>query len=161
LRPEGRSLTLTLASEHETRRLGRLLGERLGPGQVVALTGELGAGKTCLAQGLALGLGVAEDVVVASPSFTLANEYTGRVPFFHLDVYRLDGEAFAESGLDEYLGGPGVTAVEWAEKIEALLPGERLEIRLTPGPRGGRVAELTARGEAYETLLQSVQDHWG
>jgi tRNA threonylcarbamoyladenosine biosynthesis protein TsaE len=154
--------SLVLGSEQETRRLGRMLGEGLPGGAVVALMGELGAGKTCLAQGLALGLGLGEEVVVASPSFTLANEYPGRVPFFHLDVYRLDGEAFAESGLDEYFTqGRGVTAVEWGEKIESLLPEERLDIRLTPTPDGGRRAELAARGEAYEALLQNIIDRWG
>lgn len=154
--------TLALGSEQETRRLGRMLGEGLPRGAVVALVGELGAGKTCLAQGLALGLGVGEEVVVASPTFTLANEYLGRVPFYHLDVYRLDGEAFAESGLDEYFGrGKGVTAVEWAEKIESLLPAERLDVRLSLLPDGGRRAELTARGAAYQALIQNITDRWG
>ena len=154
--------TLVLGSEQETRRLGRMLGEALPRGAVVALMGELGAGKTCLAQGLALGLGVGEEVVVASPTFTLANEYQGRVPFYHLDVYRLDGEAFAESGLDEYfIKGGGVTAVEWAEKIEALLPAERLEVRLSLLPDGGRRAELTGRGAVYEALILTIEAQWG
>ncbi|MFH1091397.1 MAG: tRNA (adenosine(37)-N6)-threonylcarbamoyltransferase complex ATPase subunit type 1 TsaE [Pseudomonadota bacterium] len=95
-----REAVFILAGPEDTVRLGRLLGARLIPGDVVALKGALGAGKTCLTGGLALGLGVAEDEPVVSPSFVLAHEYQGCVPLFHLDLYRLEEEDFFLSGLD-------------------------------------------------------------
>ena len=99
-------------SPQETRRLGALLGAVLGPGDVVALEGDLGAGKTVFAQGMGSGLGVPD--AITSPTFTLIHEYRGRVPFYHVDLYRLSGEAGAGEaeagviGLEEYLGGDGV-----------------------------------------------------
>jgi tRNA threonylcarbamoyladenosine biosynthesis protein TsaE len=118
-------LAFPSATATETRRLGELLGRRLGAGDVVALFGRLGAGKTCFAQGVAKGLGVADDVVVASPSFVIAGEYRGRHPFYHLDLYRLgDAGEIRALGLDEYLFSDGVTVVEWAQKARWLL-GQR------------------------------------
>jgi tRNA threonylcarbamoyladenosine biosynthesis protein TsaE len=113
------------ATATETRRLGELLGRRLGAGDVVALFGRLGAGKTCFAQGVAKGLGVGDDVVVTSPSFVIAGEYRGRHPFYHVDLYRLgDTEEIRALGLEEYLFGDGVTVVEWAQRAKRLLgPG--------------------------------------
>ncbi len=109
----------------ETRRLGELLGRRLEAGDVVALFGRLGAGKTCFAQGVARGLGVDDDVVVTSPSFVIVGEYRGRHPFYHLDLYRLgDAAEIHALGLEEYVGGEGVTILEWAQKARWLLgPG--------------------------------------
>jgi len=112
---------LTAATPEETAAAGERLGERLGPGDVVALTGELGAGKTCFIQGLTRGLGV--TTWATSPTFVLINEYRGRVPVHHVDAYRT--ETFAELldlGLLELMGGAGVTLVEWADKCGPLLP---------------------------------------
>lgn len=149
-----------LAGPDETRRLGRLLGQRLGPGAVVALTGSLGAGKTCLTQGLALGLGVPEDVPVVSPSFTLACEYPGRVPLFHLDLYRLGGDEFFETGLEEYFLRQGVAVVEWAEKIEAVLPRPRLEIELIVPAEGGRRAVIRSIGPEFDETIRQIEAMW-
>ncbi|MBU2549487.1 MAG: tRNA (adenosine(37)-N6)-threonylcarbamoyltransferase complex ATPase subunit type 1 TsaE [Proteobacteria bacterium] len=151
---------LHLSGPEETRRLGRCLGRRLEAGAVLALTGNLGAGKTCLTQGLAVGLDVPETVVVASPSFTLANEYRGRVPLYHLDLYRLVGDEFFESGLDEYFGGDGVTVIEWAEKIFDDLPRPRLEIELSAIETGGRRALLRSVGPAFDLLVREVGAAW-
>ena len=118
-------------SPEQTRELGQALGRLLKSGSVVALTGELGAGKTVLAQGLARGLGVGADEYVSSPSFALINRYQGRVPVFHLDIYRLDTEAeLVALGYEDYFEPEGVTIIEWADKIANLLPERRLLVEI-------------------------------
>lgn len=113
----------------ETARVGEFLGQLLGPGDVVCLIGDLGAGKTNLAQGLARGLGITDQVT--SPTFTLINEYHGRLRLFHMDLYRLEGaEDLADLGYEEYIDGDGVTVVEWADRAMEALPLERLDIKL-------------------------------
>lgn len=118
-------------SAAETFAYGQQLAERLQPGSVVALSGELGAGKTTLVKGIARGLGVSGEIT--SPTFTLVHEHRGgRLPLYHVDLYRLDSVAEAVGiGLEEYLGGNGVTVIEWAEKIEPLLPPNTIRLRLT------------------------------
>jgi tRNA threonylcarbamoyladenosine biosynthesis protein TsaE len=138
--------SLTLSGERATEALGRRLARSLRAGDVLALHGELGAGKTCLVRGLAHGLGL-EESQVASPSFSLVNEYAGPVPLFHIDCYRLHlEEEIEELGLEEYMDGPGITAIEWAERIEEL-PEDRLEVTFEIlGPAERRV-RIEARGE--------------
>jgi tRNA threonylcarbamoyladenosine biosynthesis protein TsaE len=123
---------------------GAQLAARLKPGDVIALSGELGAGKTCLVKGIAHGLGIAQDVT--SPTFTLIHEYQGgRLPLYHLDLYRLRHLAEAEAiGVDEYLAGNGVTVVEWAERIDHILPAHTQRIRLTIRSETQRDIELTS-----------------
>ena len=122
----------------ETREIGRKIGERLIRGDVVALTGILGAGKTCLVQGLVNGLEVKTDYIT-SPSFVLINEYQGRMPVYHFDVYRLNEEKeVLDLGYEEYIDGAGVTIIEWADKISRLLPERSIRILLKitgPGKR--------------------------
>lgn len=116
-------------SEAETVGLGAALASLLGPGSVVALFGELGAGKTKFIQGVCAGLGVAR--FVCSPSFVLINEYQGRLPVYHFDFYRIAREEeLRELGLDEYFYGDGVCLVEWAERAIRLLPEERFEVKI-------------------------------
>jgi len=118
-------------SPQETVSWGEALGKRLKPSQVVALIGELGAGKTCLIKGIAKGLKVHSKDEVHSPSFTLINEYSGKVPIYHMDLYRLDSEdEFCELGYEDYFYGDGVTLVEWAERIKSLLPKGTIKIKL-------------------------------
>lgn len=115
-------------SPEETRDLAAVLAEKLGPGSVLALRGPMGSGKTCFAQGCARGLGV-EERYVTSPTFVLVREYVGRLPFYHIDLYRLSsGSDIDGLGLEEYLDGSGVTAIEWAEKLEGWLPERTIEI---------------------------------
>jgi tRNA threonylcarbamoyladenosine biosynthesis protein TsaE len=113
------------ATEAEGERLGRTLG----PGAVVALSGELGAGKTCFVQGLVRGLGAA--VRATSPTFVLVNEYKGRVPVHHVDAYRTDSMTeLIDLGLLEMIGGEGVTLIEWADKLTPLLPPDTIHVHI-------------------------------
>ena len=134
-------------SPEETRAAAASLAPALRPGSVLALHGDLGAGKTCFIQGLAEGLGV--TAAVSSPTYTLISEYQGRLPFYHADLYRLDDPAEAlRTGLDEYLHGPGVTAVEWAERAAALLPAHTIHVHLRAGEQPSeRVIEISEGGE--------------
>lgn len=126
--------TYTTRSEDETERLAERLAAALRPGDVVALHGDLGAGKTCFIRGLARGLGI--DRHVHSPTYTLINEYPGRLPLAHMDLYRLAGGADTHAlDLDDHLFGHGVCAIEWAERIPALLPPGTLHVALQPGAR--------------------------
>jgi tRNA threonylcarbamoyladenosine biosynthesis protein TsaE len=116
-------------SPEETEDLGARLAADLRPGDVLALYGDLGAGKTCLVRGLARGLGATQPAV--SPTFTLINEYPGRLPLYHFDLFRVNTPAELEDlGSDEYFFGEGVTVVEWAERAGALLPSRCYDIRL-------------------------------
>jgi len=113
----------------ETEDAGERLGRALGPGAVVALTGELGAGKTCFIQGLVRGLGVTGRAT--SPTFVLINQYPGRVPVYHVDAYRTESlTELMDLGLLELLGGGGVTVIEWADKLESLLPPEAIHVHI-------------------------------
>ncbi|RJP69189.1 MAG: tRNA (adenosine(37)-N6)-threonylcarbamoyltransferase complex ATPase subunit type 1 TsaE [Candidatus Abyssobacteria bacterium SURF_17] len=119
-------------SPEQTRDLGERLGRVLGKGSVVALVGELGSGKTVLAQGLARGLDVGPDEYVSSPSFALVNEYRGRVPVFHVDTYRLYGVSeMVALGYEDLLEPEGVTIIEWADKVRELLPERHLLVELS------------------------------
>jgi tRNA threonylcarbamoyladenosine biosynthesis protein TsaE len=145
-------------SPEETADWGRKLGSLLGAGDAVALIGELGAGKTALAQGILRGLGVPEETYIASPTFTLINEYRGRVPLYHLDFYRLDHPSeCANLGLEECLGGAGVALIEWADKMPALLPGDHLAIRLAYLDETTRRVLVCASGDRSTLLLRSFE----
>ncbi len=144
-------------SAKETVQLGKRIGKLLRPGEVVALAGELGSGKTRLIKGLAAGIGVGRAGRIASPSFTLIHEYQGRIPFYHVDLYRLADEAEAEElGLEEYLGRAGVAAIEWADKIPSLLPNELLWITLRYLDPHVRSIHLLAKGPRYDELLRKL-----
>lgn len=145
------------ASAAETRRLGRCLGRLLRPGDLVLLSGPFGAGKTLLTKGIALGMGIREQVT--SPSFTLVNQY--RRPdrrgaaLYHVDLYRIGspGEAF-DFGLDEYLGGEAVCVIEWPEQVRQALPPERLEIELAFLGSSGRTLRLKGFGARYAAVVE-------
>jgi len=116
-------------SAEETAEFGRRLGAVLRPNDVIALTGQLGAGKTTLIQGIAAGLGVKD--YVTSPTFIIINEYEGRLPLYHIDLYRLDeGLAVADLGIEEYFARGGVCVIEWAERLGGLLPAAAEKIAL-------------------------------
>nr|WP_148933399.1 tRNA (adenosine(37)-N6)-threonylcarbamoyltransferase complex ATPase subunit type 1 TsaE [Paenibacillus methanolicus] len=137
------------ASEADTIRLAALLASWAEPGALLSLDGDLGAGKTRFSQAFAQAIGV--QGVVNSPTFTIIKEYEGeRMPFYHMDVYRLSVEEADDLGLDEYFFGKGVTIVEWASLIRELLPDERLEVYIEHLGDEARLITLTGIGAPYE-----------
>ncbi len=141
----------------DTRAIGAALAELLQPGDALALTGELGAGKTTLVQGIARGLGYAGAVV--SPTFTLVREYRGRLCLYHVDVYRLERvQDVIELGFEEMLDGDGVLVVEWGDAVEQLLPPEHLLVELTvPGPDERRRLSLSGIGPSWAARWERLE----
>lgn len=137
-------LKLQSNSAEQTHQLGIRLGEALAAGCLVLLEGDLGAGKTCLATGIARGLGVDEQTPITSPTYTLLNSYRGRLPLYHFDLYRLaDGEELDELGFDEYFQGDGVALVEWPERHPELA-GHGLVVKLCYAGESCRDLEIVA-----------------
>ena len=150
------SVTIHTTSPEETERLGERIGRALEPGTVVALMGELGAGKTTLTKGIARGLEVAD--LVHSPTFNLIHEHKGRLPVYHFDLYRLTTpEDIEDLGYQDYFYGEGVTIVEWPEKILDLLPPDHLEIRIF-GTDDNRTFEILAAGPKSMGLLHELSE---
>ncbi len=147
------SLTLVSHSPEFTRNVGKEIGTMARPGSVIALCGDLGAGKTVFAQGVAAGLGVEDKVT--SPTFIIINEYEGRYPLYHIDTYRLASpEDMRGLGYEEYFYGDGVTVIEWAQKIENLLPEEYLRVELTVMGESDRKMVLIPFGQDYVELVK-------
>ena len=140
----------------ETQAVGRDLGSHAEPGHVYLLFGELGAGKTCLTQGILWGLG--GDEHARSPTFVLVAEYAGRIPLYHVDLYRLDAESeVADLGLDEYLFGDGACAVEWADRALGYLEDvPRLEVRFERLGENDRRLTLSANDGRYDGVMDAV-----
>lgn len=138
----------------ETIALGERLGSLLSSGDFIALTGDLGSGKTQFAKGIAAGLAVDPSVPVTSPTYTLVNIYKGRFPLYHFDLYRLHGDQdIVDLGFEEYFYGRGVCLVEWAERLNDLLPEERLEVALSHAGDECRRFTFTPFGDrAYEIV---------
>jgi tRNA threonylcarbamoyladenosine biosynthesis protein TsaE len=125
-------LTIELASEDDTTRLGRAIAGLVDPGVVIGLAGPLGAGKTRLARAIAEALGV-DPAAISSPTFVLIHEYNGVLPIYHFDLYRLDGPAALEDlGVADYWGGSGLCLVEWGDRVRGLLPADCWMITLEP-----------------------------
>jgi tRNA threonylcarbamoyladenosine biosynthesis protein TsaE len=153
----GLLIVIETSSPEETGILGEKLGSFLRAGDMICLYGGLGAGKTRFAQGIALGMGI--EGAVTSPTFTLINEYYGRLPLFHMDVYRLNSAMEMEDlGYEEYFYNGGVTLVEWAEKIIELIPEERLDITISrcPAREDSRQIAFSPRGERYRLLIKEL-----
>jgi tRNA threonylcarbamoyladenosine biosynthesis protein TsaE len=151
------TLEIVTRSSEDTRSLGARIGSLLRAGDVVSLSGDLGAGKTVFAKGLAAALGVHDDVV--SPTFTLVREYSGvSVPFVHIDVYRLDRfQELHDLGFDELVSGSTVTVVEWGDRISALLPVERLDVMLQFGESDDdRVVSITPAGNVWAVRCDAL-----
>ena len=151
------TLELTSRSPEETQELGRHLGELAQPGDVLLLVGDLGAGKTCLTQGIAWGLGSKE--YAASPSFVIMRELRGRLTLYHMDLYRLDRiEDITDLGLDDYLYGKGVCVVEWAGKGMSVLPMEHLLISIEYLSDTERRLKFEPHGKRYEELVTRLKE---
>ena len=143
-----------LENEEQTRDIGFKLGKLLTPKSVVCLIGDLGAGKTTMTQSLAGSLGV--DDYITSPTFTIVNEYEGRMPLYHFDVYRIgSSDEMYDIGFDEYINGDGVCIIEWANLIEDILPDEYLNIEMKY-KETGREMILTPKGEKYEQIVKEL-----
>ena len=141
----------------QTFALGFSVGQRAGDGDVFALSGELGSGKTCFTGGLARGLGVGEDYAITSPTFTLINEYPGRCRLYHCDVYRLNASGELEDlGFDEYLSGKGVMAIEWAEKIPEALPPDAISVWFIYVDENRRKIRINGPRERVLDLLRDI-----
>ncbi|MGO1469715.1 MAG: tRNA (adenosine(37)-N6)-threonylcarbamoyltransferase complex ATPase subunit type 1 TsaE [Tissierella sp.] len=149
-------MKIKLDSLENTKTFGIKLGKTLKNGDIVCLNGELGAGKTTLTKSIGLGLGVEE--YITSPTFALINEYRGRVPVYHFDVYRLENvEEIDDLGFDEYFYGQGICLIEWAEKIQAFLPKDRIVLDIEKGNDiDKRIISLSGTGKRYEEVLKEM-----
>jgi tRNA threonylcarbamoyladenosine biosynthesis protein TsaE len=154
--PEGAPLVVRTTSADETEARGRGLGTLLTAGDVVALSGDLGAGKTVMVRGIVAGTG--STARVASPTFTLIREYAGPVPLFHVDLYRLDSpQQLDDIGLDEILDRSGIVLIEWAERAGPYLPDRHLWIAITFGAgEDDRELRFTARGRRSDEILTEL-----
>jgi tRNA threonylcarbamoyl adenosine modification protein YjeE len=151
------SWTLDLADADATRRLGAAVGAALEPGLVVALSGDLGAGKTALAKAATAAQGAVEEDDVSSPTFVLAVDYPGRVPILHVDAYRLDSAAAFETlGFGPLERLDQAVLLEWPEKVPGALPDDRLEVALSHADPG-RKASLNARGPRSRAALEKIR----
>ena len=149
--------SIITSSPEQTEEVGRFLGTMLDPGDLICLFGDLGAGKTHFSYGVAQGLQVREQYIT-SPTFTFVNEYEGRIPLYHIDLYRLKEPSELESiGFEEYVDSDGATVIEWAERAEDELPDERLNVYLSDVSETSREIGFFAEGERYEKLVTELR----
>ena len=148
------NLTIITKSPEETKNLGEEVGKLAKPGDLLAFYGELGAGKTCFIQGISQELEVKD--YVTSPSFTIVNEYQGKIPIYHFDLFRLNAEEILELGYEEYFYGEGLTVIEWAEMIEQLLPKEHLKIDIKFKDRYQRIISFIPQGDRFNIFLEEL-----
>jgi tRNA threonylcarbamoyladenosine biosynthesis protein TsaE len=150
------SLAVESHSARETRMWGRRLGALLEGGELIGFTGDLGVGKTCFIKGLARGLDLPEAQIL-SPTFTMIQEHRGRLPLFHIDLYRLESVALDDLGLRDYLFSDAVAAVEWFERLREADELGHLSIRITYANANRRLIEVAARGERYIPLVEELR----
>jgi len=149
---------ISLPSLRNTIALGRSLGEIAQPGEVITLAGSLGAGKTTLTQAIGAGLHVPESCYITSPTFSILHEYPGRLPLYHLDLYRLGDETEIEDlGLLEHIYGAGLTVIEWPDRLGSLMPTDRLHIELIMVSETARRAEITGYGEKWGRKIAALR----
>jgi tRNA threonylcarbamoyladenosine biosynthesis protein TsaE len=149
---------LDLASLDDTRAFGEHLGALAAPGDIITLAGSLGAGKTTLTQAIGKGLEVPDPFYITSPSFGLLHEYPGRIPLYHMDLYRLSSEEeIEELGFEDYLYGNGLSVIEWPERLGTLLPGDRLEIELNFAGETARQARLSVYGSRWHDRIAASE----
>ena len=152
-------MEIKLCNLEETKDFGIRLGKLLKSGDIICLNGDLGAGKTTLTKSIGLGLDV-EDYIT-SPTFTLINEYEGRIPLYHFDVYRLENaHELDDLGFDDYFYGNGVSIIEWAEKIENTLPKERTVINIKRGSNDKeRMVQIVGFGSRHDELMEELDEN--
>lgn len=150
---------ITTKSPEETQAFGAILGALLDGGEVILLVGSLGAGKTTLTQGIAKGLEV--DAYTKSPSFVLVNEYQGRLPLYHMDLYRIEDSNEAwDLGLDDYMDGHSVLVAEWGDRAPAAFPSDHLRIEIQVGSETQRTFTLAPEGPTAARLVERVSSRW-
>ncbi len=153
-----RQFQITTHTSDETQKLGKTIGKWIEHSLVIGLSGDLGSGKTAFVQGLAEGLEVPDEYYITSPTFTLINQYPGRFPLFHIDLYRLDGISDLEDiGLDELLHNQAVIAIEWAEKMSHDLPAEHLAMTFEITDDDYRRISLIAYGHNLANLIKALE----
>ncbi len=150
------ALIVESRSSRETKAWGRRLGAALEGGELIGFTGDLGVGKTCFIKGLARGLDLAEAQIL-SPTFTMIQEHRGRLPLFHIDLYRLESVALDDLGLREYLFSDGVAAVEWFERLRDGAGLNHLAVRIAYGGANNRRIEFAGVGERYVSLVERLR----
>ena len=144
-------------SSDQTTDLGKAMGKLFKGGELIGITGELGAGKTTFIQGLADGIGIGQDQYVRSPSFTIINEYKGPLTMYHFDLYRLSThEEILDLGYQEYLGGDGVTVIEWFEKMEDFFKGDLLRLNIEVKNGDSRILKFSCKGVYYRQILKNL-----
>src|SRR5665648_589719 len=149
------NLTIITNSPEETKKIGKEVGKLVRPGDLLAFSGELGAGKTCFIQGISKQLEVKD--YVPSPSFPIINENPGKIPIYHFDLFRLNSaEEVLEVGYEEYFYGEGLTVIEWAEKIEQLLPKEHLKIDIKFKDRYERIISFISQEDRFKKFLKEL-----
>jgi tRNA threonylcarbamoyladenosine biosynthesis protein TsaE len=152
------SWTVISGSARMTMSLGRRLAELVQGGEIIGLLGELGTGKTCFVRGFCAGIGVSKNAWVRSPSFTLINEYDGRLPVYHIDLYRVGKQEEIETlNLREYLYSDGVSLIEWFEYLPADEVDDYLELRILHAGRSKREITFIAHGERYEKIVEKLK----
>lgn len=149
-------MKIKLSNLEATERFGMEIGSLLKEGDILCLNGDLGAGKTTMTKSIGLGLGVEE--YITSPTFTLINEYKGRIPVYHFDVYRLENaHELYDLGFDEYFYGNGVCIIEWADKIEKMIPKDRIVIDIENGNNENeRILHISGFGQRYDELIKEL-----
>jgi tRNA threonylcarbamoyladenosine biosynthesis protein TsaE len=146
-------------STRETKMWGRRLGSMLDGGELLALSGDLGAGKTCFIKGIARGLSLREENIL-SPTFTMIQEHRGRLPLYHIDLYRLDDVALDDLGLREYLFSDSIAAVEWFERLQEGGRINRLAVKFSYTGANSRRIEFMASGERYSSLISKFRSRF-
>lgn len=150
----------TISTPKETENLAKMIGQTAEAGNIILLVGDLGVGKTTLTKGIALGLGI--EQMIKSPTYTIIREYTeGRLPLYHMDIYRLDGEV-DDLGLEEYFEGEGLSVVEWGNLLDETFLEDYLLITLEKSPESpeSRMVSISAKGEASKKFLERILNEW-
>jgi len=145
-------------SEGETRKLGEIIGRNLDQGDIVAMIGDLGAGKTCMTKGLARSLGVSDQYEITSPTFTIINEYPGIMTFWHVDAYRLESSRdMIDAGFEDFFGSSGVVVIEWAEKILDILPPNTLFITFEYVDDTTRIVRVSGQDSIINRIMEGYK----
>jgi tRNA threonylcarbamoyladenosine biosynthesis protein TsaE len=156
---ESMAFEITSGSTRETKMWGRRLGSLLEGGELLAFIGDLGAGKTCFIKGIARGLSLREENIL-SPTFTMIQEHHGRLPLYHIDLYRLENVALDDLGLREYLFSESIAAVEWFERLQGGGEIDRLSVRISYTGANSRRIEFMAIGERYSSLVERLRSRF-